>query len=385
MIIDRQIKYFTGVGEPHIRSATASIGAPVFVATLSFNVLTENRTMLTACFSRALLSFNESDTVTNGTWICITGIPDIKRALTALKEANLISERFCDEIAKNFPKPYSGTMDIYQDPLPWQPVALSHIDFDMDFSPVANRVPRDEANIGTSPRTELTGIRELLRLTRSAMGRRPEHEEARVFPSPSEIAFWPQIEIQVQDNLSPNYRDFIPEMEPRRRIRHPFRRFNASSLPADNVLSTQGENAEKLAMMKEFKAENIPREYCCAISFEIMSDPVYDPRQPNVFYERKNIVKWLQQECHYTNPYTREALAPTQLKSANLLQVEIEEFIEAIIEKEKPLPKGSIPISALLKGCSLFHKLADDFITDNRHRSDELQEEYDRRHGLILG
>ena len=133
---------------------------------------------------------------------------------------------------------------------------------------------------------------------------------------------------------------------------------------------------------------DIPIVFCCAISTIIMTKPVYYPGQPNIFYEEKNIRRWL--STRNTNPYTREPLKLTDLKPAQILQYDIEEFVQHVMEKEqqdaqtesmsyKPL---SI-IELLTRSNSLFHKIEDSLIIENRGTDASIQRAYDMRYGLV--
>ncbi len=77
--------------------------------------------------------------------------------------------------------------------------------------------------------------------------------------------------------------------------------------------------------------------YCCAISHELMTDPVYfiDVLNQRRF-ERAQIMEWLKQ--HDTHPLSRERVTASQLVSDEALKAEIPEYISNLaksFEEEK--------------------------------------------------
>lgn len=71
-----------------------------------------------------------------------------------------------------------------------------------------------------------------------------------------------------------------------------------------------GANSDKLEQLG-FEQINVPIDLCCHISQLIMTDPVYDPRAPQIKFERAQIFKWL--EIKDTHPETRQFLEPSDL------------------------------------------------------------------------
>lgn len=77
---------------------------------------------------------------------------------------------------------------------------------------------------------------------------------------------------------------------------------------------------------EKITAEEIPQEFLCAISFQVMFNPVYDPANPAQKYERSIIECWLRKNG--TNPFTRSELGIDKLQSDDALKQSILNFIE---------------------------------------------------------
>ena len=80
-----------------------------YSSSIGFNVLTSDKNLIEKCLSGLISKF---DTESHGTWLWVKEIDNIKTALLKLKEANLITERYYEKVAKFFPKPGGGTIDI---------------------------------------------------------------------------------------------------------------------------------------------------------------------------------------------------------------------------------------------------------------------------------
>ncbi len=103
---------------------------------------------------------------------------------------------------------------------------------------------------------------------------------------------------------------------------------------------TAGDNADKLETL-EFKDESgkkeffdsIPREFICAISGSIMTDPVIDPRTPSCVMERTAIESWL--ETNDIHPLTKAKLLKEDLKLLPELKNKIDELVQKTLEEFK--------------------------------------------------
>lgn len=154
-----------------------------------------------------------------------------------------------------------------------------------------------------------------------------------------------------------------------------------------NKFTSEARNNEQILRNIGFEGD-IPREYQCCILLQIMSDPVYDPRQPKCFYEFAAIYRWIKE--HGTNPLTRQPLHVGDLKSANILQHDIDNFVDELLKEHEKNRLTNIkselpPIRSVLKSRNmLFSCLDDDYIIAHRADSEFLQKIYDMRHGLVL-
>lgn len=94
----------------------------------------------------------------------------------------------------------------------------------------------------------------------------------------------------------------------------------------------KGENADKLAGIN-FQGE-IPEEFCCLLSSEIMTDPVYDPRCSQYKFEKSWITHWLLKNS--THPCTRDGLTSSGLRSDSELKGRINEFVAQQLQPSRP-------------------------------------------------
>jgi len=89
-------------------------------------------------------------------------------------------------------------------------------------------------------------------------------------------------------------------------------------------MPNSGLNAEKLTD----KDIETPSEYCCPLSFSIMTDPVYLLNDPTgTRFERDWITRWLIDNG--THPTTRDAYLPSALRSDIDLKARIDEFVQS--------------------------------------------------------
>lgn len=104
-----------------------------------------------------------------------------------------------------------------------------------------------------------------------------------------------------------------------------------------------------------FPATEIPIALICPIFYQIMNRPVID--QYGHIYDEDFILAWFKRST--TSPLNRQPLKPSDLKLANLLEYDIEEFVEKEEHKAQeerctpPLP----PIRLALGFSTLFQRL----------------------------
>lgn len=87
-----------------------------------------------------------------------------------------------------------------------------------------------------------------------------------------------------------------------------------------------GKNAERLETL-HYEGE-IPEDYCCALSTQIMTDPVYDERCPQYVFERAWIEAALEKKQE--NPFTRQALYKNDLRPKKELKEAITQWMQTI-------------------------------------------------------
>ncbi len=85
--------------------------------------------------------------------------------------------------------------------------------------------------------------------------------------------------------------------------------------------------------LKDYTGE-IPPEYICPLSLQIMSDPVKVQQHPMQRFERAWIQAHLQRRAD--NPLNRERLVLSDLLDDNKLKTEIDEFVALILNINKP-------------------------------------------------
>lgn len=80
-----------------------------------------------------------------------------------------------------------------------------------------------------------------------------------------------------------------------------------------------------------YSDSDIPEEYRCSLSHQVMDTPVYDPGHEQIRYEKKIILQWLNRQIAEdktpTNPFTGCPLAPTALKEDATLKEQIGDFV----------------------------------------------------------
>lgn len=107
------------------------------------------------------------------------------------------------------------------------------------------------------------------------------------------------------------------------------------------AITPTSKNGSKLNRCR-FPEKLIPEKFLCAISSNIMDLPAIDKRNPNVVYEKQNIVKHIKR--YRKNPHTNVALQESDLEDSNLLK-QLNLFMEKVqwihdefSKKENPIP-----------------------------------------------
>lgn len=104
----------------------------------------------------------------------------------------------------------------------------------------------------------------------------------------------------------------------------------------DNVLPATSANQQKLDICKFSEDELSPEEkeqyekYCCALSREVMSDPVYDPDVPQYQFERSWILRSLASSKE-EHPFTRGPLTQEKLVPNTKLKDEIDSYVNEVV------------------------------------------------------
>ena len=202
--------------------------------------------------------------------------------LTKLKDHQLISADLADEVIGNFPaRHYGSTVDLRAAP------NLTRLFSNHSaISPSAFLTSIEDATIGVRPLLSITSSR----------------------PRVSNQLFMP-----LEGNR--DNRDALV-------MRATDASFNAVSSVALVTVPGCGVNAERL----EGIDVDIPSEYICPLSQEIMTDPVFDPEHPKIHFERSWIVTHLQN--FKTNPITKTPLKITDLVVDTKLKDAIDNFVD---------------------------------------------------------
>jgi len=83
------------------------------------------------------------------------------------------------------------------------------------------------------------------------------------------------------------------------------------------------------------EAKDIPEEYICPVTQDIMADPVI--AQDGHTYERKNITEWV--EKHGTSPITREQISKDIIIPNRVLKAQIEQYLSSKTDKKPKVQK----------------------------------------------
>ena len=99
----------------------------------------------------------------------------------------------------------------------------------------------------------------------------------------------------------------------------------------DILLTKTTTNFSKL--LDEYKIDEIPEEYQCALSTQIMDNPVYIESQPDIFYEKEVLRRWLFTSPQLLNPFTKTAINLYDIRENVELRLKIQNFVTDKIKK----------------------------------------------------
>lgn len=99
------------------------------------------------------------------------------------------------------------------------------------------------------------------------------------------------------------------------------------NMATELAVRNEDRNAEKLESLSDLE---IPEEFICSISYEIMTNPVYDPKCPQQKFDLLVIRTWL--ETHETHPLTRQKLHFSELVYDEALKTNIDAFVAAALQ-----------------------------------------------------
>lgn len=101
--------------------------------------------------------------------------------------------------------------------------------------------------------------------------------------------------------------------------------FRQSTADSELAVAIESLNSTKLANYPDLEIDD---EFICAISREIMTNPVYDPNYPQQKYDLLVIREWLKE--HPTNPMTRTELSLDSLVYDEGLKQRIDDFVDSV-------------------------------------------------------
>lgn len=99
------------------------------------------------------------------------------------------------------------------------------------------------------------------------------------------------------------------------------------STPGEVAVLDKDRNAEKLALLPDLE---IPEDFICGISREIMTNPVYDRRCPQQKFDLLVIKEWLKD--HPSHPMTRQPLQLSELVYDEALKERINAFVASALQ-----------------------------------------------------
>ncbi len=91
----------------------------------------------------------------------------------------------------------------------------------------------------------------------------------------------------------------------------------------------KSKNAKEVSRIKEL---NIPEEFCCPLSGDIIDHPVYDIRSPTVVYDYSFLKYWLDKSYPQLMPHTKLPFLKEFLKVNYELKLKIDNFVKSAID-----------------------------------------------------
>lgn len=96
----------------------------------------------------------------------------------------------------------------------------------------------------------------------------------------------------------------------------------------------------------------IPDEFCCTLSGDIMDHPVYDSRSPEVCYDQDFLQYWLQKSEKKLMPHTNVPCNNSFLKQNFALKIRITQFVETAMKAAEAIAREQILSKFKLSGAS---------------------------------
>lgn len=91
----------------------------------------------------------------------------------------------------------------------------------------------------------------------------------------------------------------------------------------------KSQNAKHLSKIKSLE---VPEEFCCALGYDIMDEPVFDIRSPHIMYDYAFLMYWLNKSSPKIMPNTRLPYEECFLKINYTLKSKINTFMETTIK-----------------------------------------------------
>lgn len=110
--------------------------------------------------------------------------------------------------------------------------------------------------------------------------------------------------------------------------------FPQNANQSDLSVESENTNEKRLEDIK-FDFEKTPDAYQCAITYTIMTHPVYAKTMPNVKFERQNILRWLRDHAYHPHIGAGVQLTPQDLEEDKILSEEIDTFVKQQVHKQE--------------------------------------------------
>lgn len=108
-----------------------------------------------------------------------------------------------------------------------------------------------------------------------------------------------------------------------RKVEEIIKEVNLSDICSVSSASKQDCNGDKIIRLNHLKPretknsmllknilpmEDVPEEYLCQLSQEIIDEPVYTTKRPDIFYNKNHLTHWLYSRSNPLDPYTNQAI-----------------------------------------------------------------------------